>query len=470
LVWDSGSAVIDFYFFPRINKKHSLRSGQLDFIFELRYHIIVFFNPQGLKKCFARSIIPNCDTIPLPRADHMTISKQTPYEILENSILSKPRMMGTPAEKATTTFLLDYLRNHGLAPYTEEIEWSTAKVRGRKAMYLMAAIYVLLLNLSFYLPAPFNAFISIALAVLSVASVILFGRALENDKFKFLGTSAAGKNVLCDIEPAKSQEDAAILYFTAHSDSVASNMPKLYIKLIVGILTAYIVIVIQTVTSGVDFLIGYFNHSVAGAPVSGTITNDVFFFSLLLYVLIFISMFTRRVNTSPGACDNGSGSAILLSLAAHYKEHPAQNLHMKFCWFAAEEWGLYGSKHYVADHKDEIVAQKDNSYLINVDMVGTELAYLDKAGMFIKKPINRKLNKLIVETAKEAGIQVRPFKSPMGNNSDHAPFRKLKMEVAFFLAKKDTKRIHSPKDSLEQVRPEKLDDAVRLIMGVVEKL
>ncbi len=154
--------------------------------------------------------------------------------------------------------------------------------------------------------------------------------------------------------------------------------------MIVGILTAYIVIVIQTVTSGVDFLIGYFNHSVAGAPVSVTITNDVFFFSLLLYILIFISMFTRRVNTSPGACDNGSGSAILLSLAAHYKEHPAQNLHMKFCWFAAEEWGLYGSKHYVADHKDEIVAQKDNSYLINVDMVGTELAYLDKAGMFIK--------------------------------------------------------------------------------------
>jgi len=58
----------------------------------------------------------------------------------------------------------------------------------------------------------------------------------------------------------------------------------------------------------------------------------------------------------------------------------------------------------------------------------------------------------------------------MGNNSDHAPFRKLKMEVCFFLAKKDTKRIHGPKDTLEFVRPEKLDDAVCLIKGVVGKL
>ncbi len=400
----------------------------------------------------------------------MTISPQSPYEILESSILSKPRMMGNPAEKETTAFLLDFLTRHGLAPRTEEMEWSTAKVSGRKAMYLMVGVFVVLLNLSLDLSAPVNAYVSITLAVLSIGCLVLFGKALGNGRMKFFGTSAVGENVLCEVEPAGRQEDAAVLYFTAHSDSVASNMPWLYIKLIMGMLIGYLVIFSLTIASSIHSLIEFSNDAASRTAVIGFLNTIIFYASAGVLVLIIANMFTRRVSTSPGACDNGSGSAILLNLAAHYQQHPPQNLHMKFCWFAAEEWGLYGSESYVENHRDEIIAQKDNSYLINVDMVGTELAYLDKAGMFIKKPLNKKLNKLIAATAEEAGIEAHSFKSPMGDNSDHAPFRKLKIEVCLFLAKKDTKRIHSPKDTLEFVQPEKLDDAVRLITGVVEKL
>lgn len=400
----------------------------------------------------------------------MLTSKQTPYEILENSILSKPRMMGSSGEKETTAFLVAFLNRQGLLPRTEEIEWSTAKVKGRKAMYLIVGVFIILLNLSLDLRAPVNAYVSIPLAILSVVCVVLFGKALSNGKMAFFGSSAKGKNVLCDIEPAEKKENTTILYFTAHTDSVSSNMPGLYIKFIMGMLISYLVVFSLTIASSIHSMIDFYTASSSRAATIDVLNTTIFFFSVAVLLLIIANMFTQRVDESPGACDNGSGSAILLSLASHFKEHPAQNLHMKFCWFAAEEWGLYGSKNYVADHKDEIVAQKDNSYLINVDMVGTELSYLDKAGMFIKKPINKKLNKIIAETAEEAEIEARSFKSPMGNNSDHAPFRKLKMEVAFFLAKKDTKRIHSPKDTLEFVKPEKLDDAVRLIKGVVEKL
>jgi Peptidase family M28 len=400
----------------------------------------------------------------------MTTSMQTPYEILESSILSKPRMMGTPAEKETTAFLLDFLSCHGLSSRTEKIEWSNAKVNGRKAMYLILGFFIVLLNLSLNLRAPVNAYVSIPLAILSIVCLVLFGKALGDGKFKFFGKSSAGKNVLCDIEPVEKVEEPTILYFTAHSDSVASNMPSVYIKFMIGMMISYLVVFSLTIASSIHSLIDFYTASSSRMATIGVLNTIIFWFSVAVLLLIIANMFTQRVDESPGACDNGSGSAILLSLASHYKENPAKNLQLKFCWFAAEEWGLYGSKNYVADHKDEIVAQKDKSYLINVDMVGTELAYLDKAGMFIKKPINKKLNKLIAATAEEAGIEARSFKSPMGNNSDHAPFRKLKMEVAFFLAKKDTKRIHSPKDTLEFVKPEKLDNAVRLITGVVEKL
>ena len=400
----------------------------------------------------------------------MLTSKQTPYEILENSILSKPRMMGTSGEKETTAFLVAFLNRQGLLPHTEEIEWSNAKVNGRKAMYLIVGFFIILLNLSLDLRAPVNAYVSVPLAILSVVCVVLFGKALSNGKMAFFGTSAKGKNVLCDIEPTEKKENTTILYFTAHTDSVSSNMPGLYIKFIMGMLISYLVVFSLTIASSIHSMIDFYTASSSRAATIGVLNTIIFYVSVAVLLLIIANMFTQRVDESPGACDNGSGSAILLSLASYFKENPAQNLHMKFCWFAAEEWGLYGSKNYVADHKDEIVAQKNNSYLINVDMVGTELSYLDKAGMFIKKPINKKLNKIIAETAEEAEIEARSFKSPMGNNSDHAPFRKLKMEVAFFLAKKDTKRIHSPKDTLEFVKPEKLDDAVALINGVVAKL
>jgi hypothetical protein len=58
----------------------------------------------------------------------------------------------------------------------------------------------------------------------------------------------------------------------------------------------------------------------------------------------------------------------------------------------------------------------------------------------------------------------------MSGNSDHAPFKKEELEVCFFLAGKDSKRIHSPKDSIEEIKPEKLDDAVGLIKKLVEKI
>lgn len=400
----------------------------------------------------------------------MITSLQTPYEILKNSMLSKPRMMGTAGEKATTAFLLDFLSQKGLAPRTEEIDWSTAKLNGRKAMYLIMGVFVVLINLSLDLRVPINGYVSIPLAILSVVCLVLFGKALGDGKMPFFGMPGKGKNVLCDIAPADGAEDAKTVYFTAHTDSVSSNMPGVYIKLIIGLLNGFMTVFWVTLFSSAYGLIDFFSGTSRYAGTIRTMNGIIFWASVLVLVLIIANMFTQRVNESPGACDNGSGSAILLSLASHYKEKPAQNLHMKFCWFAAEEWGLYGSKQYVADHKEEIEAHKENSYLINVDMVGTELSYLDKAGFIIQKPLNKQLNKLIVEMAEALEIEARPFRSMMGNNSDHAPFRKLKMEVAFFLAKKDTKRIHSPKDTLEHVKPEKLDDALRLITGVVEKL
>lgn len=69
----------------------------------------------------------------------------------------------------------------------------------------------------------------------------------------------------------------------------------------------------------------------------------------------------------PGANDNASGVAFLLTLARYYAAHP-QPYSIAFICFGGEEAGLVGSK-YFTEHP--LVPLGQIRFLINVDMVGT---------------------------------------------------------------------------------------------------
>ena len=187
-------------------------------------------------------------------------------------------------------------------------------------------------------------------------------------------------------------------------------------------------------------------------------------------ILLIISLFRKRTNGSDGICDNGSGSSVLLELASYFQKNTLENINLTIMWCAAEEWGIYGSRQYVKAHKEELKSMKDRFYLINVDMVGQEIAYVEKKGILRKTPLNQTLNKLIKESAEEKEIKARGYNSMFAMSSDHAPFKKQKLEVAAFNSKKDFRNIHSKKDTIDVVKPEKLSGAVELIKTVVQKL
>ncbi len=69
----------------------------------------------------------------------------------------------------------------------------------------------------------------------------------------------------------------------------------------------------------------------------------------------------------PGANDNASGTALLLSLAKYYAKHP-QKYSIAFLLFAGEEIGLLGSKYYT---EHPIVPLKQIRFLTNTDLAGT---------------------------------------------------------------------------------------------------
>ena len=74
----------------------------------------------------------------------------------------------------------------------------------------------------------------------------------------------------------------------------------------------------------------------------------------------------KETTPAPGANDNGSGVAIMLE-TARILSGSRFNVDIRFAAFAAEEWGLLGSRHYVAQ------ALQNNEHIagfINIDMVG----------------------------------------------------------------------------------------------------
>ncbi|MBY8874909.1 M20/M25/M40 family metallo-hydrolase [Micromonospora sp. PLK6-60] len=69
-----------------------------------------------------------------------------------------------------------------------------------------------------------------------------------------------------------------------------------------------------------------------------------------------------------GYNDNGSGSAALLEVALQMAKVKPNNA-VRFAWWGAEEGGLLGSNHYVAELTDEQIA--DIALYLNFDMVGS---------------------------------------------------------------------------------------------------
>lgn len=69
----------------------------------------------------------------------------------------------------------------------------------------------------------------------------------------------------------------------------------------------------------------------------------------------------------PGANDNASGVAQVLSLAKYYKDHPP-TYSIAFILFSGEEIGLLGSK-YFTEHP--LIPLKSIRFLINLDLEGT---------------------------------------------------------------------------------------------------
>ena len=165
------------------------------------------------------------------------------------------------------------------------------------------------------------------------------------------------------------------------------------------------------------------------------------------------------VPDSPGANDNASGIATIMTIArqAAGNSYPFS---VRFVLFGSEEIGLFGSRHYVDTLGPEEIS--DTVAMLNFDSVGSGSRF----GLLGDAQLTREVMRLGEQFGPNL---IRPTTLPPNVSSDHAPFQDAGIP-AMFLMSDDFTRIHTPEDKLQWVEPNLLGWSAEIGIGLLDWL
>lgn len=165
----------------------------------------------------------------------------------------------------------------------------------------------------------------------------------------------------------------------------------------------------------------------------------------------------------PGAHDNASGTAAIITLAAYYAENRPE-YDMYFIAFSGEDANLRGSEWY-AQHP--VVPLSDIKYLINLDMIGdnnTELyCEVSEEGM---------VGYAAFETVNaERGYFKALDRAELADNSDHYPFAVRHVPCIFFMNENGDafKYYHTVYDTWENAIVDNYEPTCKLIIDFIDR-
>lgn len=170
-----------------------------------------------------------------------------------------------------------------------------------------------------------------------------------------------------------------------------------------------------------------------------------------------------------GADDNASGTAALFTIASYFtKNRPEHSL--IFVAFDAEERGLQGSRHFVANLP---VAKSSVLLNVNMDMISrNDRGELYAAGTFHYP----QLKPVLESVQKKAGVKLmlghddpKLGRDDWTNQSDHASFHREKIPFIYF-GVEDHKDYHRPTDDFANIQPEFYVRAVETIIDAVRQV
>jgi aminopeptidase YwaD len=164
----------------------------------------------------------------------------------------------------------------------------------------------------------------------------------------------------------------------------------------------------------------------------------------------------------PGANDNASGVAMLLSLAKYYMVNKPKYT-IVFCFFSGEEAGLLGSKHFVGHPYFRL---KKVKFVLNVDIMGgaddgitlvNSVKQIEAYDRMVA--INDKM-KLLDKVKKRGQTQ----------NSDHYFFSQMGVPAFFIYSMGSVKNYHDIYDTAENTPLNKFDEVQTLLQEFVKEI
>lgn len=164
----------------------------------------------------------------------------------------------------------------------------------------------------------------------------------------------------------------------------------------------------------------------------------------------------------PGANDNASGTAMLLSMAKYFKANPA-DYNILFIAFAGEEAGLVGSKYFV---ENPLIKLSSIAFLINLDIMGSgeEGITVVNATLFDKE--FKELQE--INTEKQLLSQVKS-RGPAAN-SDHYWFTQVGVPSFFIYTMGPNKNYHDVFDTYENLSFIEYADITTLLVEFTKRL
>jgi len=173
--------------------------------------------------------------------------------------------------------------------------------------------------------------------------------------------------------------------------------------------------------------------------------------------------------TYNGADDNASGTAALFAIASYFAKNQP-NYSLVFVAFDAEEMGLLGARHFVANLP---IKKEDIKLNVNMDMISrNDRGELYATGLFHYPQFRKSL----VAAQKNAKVKLmlghddpKLGREDWTNQSDQAAFHREKIPFIYF-GVEDHPDYHKPTDDFERIQPDFYVRAVDTIIGAIKEL
>lgn len=164
----------------------------------------------------------------------------------------------------------------------------------------------------------------------------------------------------------------------------------------------------------------------------------------------------------PGANDNASGTAMLFTMAKHFKSNPS-DYNILFIAFAGEEAGLIGSKFFV---EHPVLNLKKIKFLVNLDIMGSG----EEGITAVNATLFEKEFSLLQSINEEKELLAQVKSRGPAQNSDHYWFTKNGVPAFFIYTMGPNKNYHDIFDKYEELSFSEYEDITTLLIEFVSAL